>query len=121
METWNICDRQQFYDNSILSGTKIACADLSCFQWFYDNSILSGTKIVCIFLKPCYKFYDNSILSGTKIEVKSSIEDFQFYDNSILSGTKISNSNIIVIKFTIIIFLYHFYLLKRYYYTIFSL
>ena len=111
--------------------------------WFYDNSILSGTKISSLYQKMSFLFYDNSILSGTKIAshvthfsagftitqffqvLKSSVISAfipsEFYDNSILSGTKISNSNIIVIKFTIIIFLYHFYLLKRYYYTIFSL
>ena len=34
---------------------------------FYDNLILSGTKITTATLKRWYKFYDNLILSGTKI------------------------------------------------------
>ena len=34
---------------------------------FYDNSILSGTKITEGTFYHMIKFYDNSILSGTKI------------------------------------------------------
>ena len=34
---------------------------------FYDNSILSGTKIDGVSHVGVYMFYDNSILSGTKI------------------------------------------------------
>ena len=34
-----------FYDNSILSGTKIASGLNNAYVLFYDNSILSGTKI----------------------------------------------------------------------------
>ena len=38
--------RLLFYDNSILSGTKITTHNKSIEHMFYDNSILSGTKIV---------------------------------------------------------------------------
>ena len=34
---------------------------------FYDNSILSGTKIGVRLHTHIFSFYDNSILSGTKI------------------------------------------------------
>ena len=34
---------------------------------FYDNSILSGTKMLSPHTYRMLKFYDNSILSGTKI------------------------------------------------------
>ena len=57
-----------FYDNSILSGTKIIPLFRFLKLQFYDNSILSGTKIQCFGLVLVCKFYDNSILSGTKIE-----------------------------------------------------
>ena len=57
--------------------------------WFYDNSILSGTKITVVFHSNGFLFYDNSILSGTKIVEPSNFASFPFYDNSILSGTKI--------------------------------
>ena len=59
---------------------------------FYDNSILSGTKIrpdVVLFYD---EFYDNSILSGTKIELGKENCRNVFYDNSILSGTKIPHT-----------------------------
>ena len=39
------------------------------FFSFYDNSILSGTKMQCNNEIQRYGFYDNSILSGTKIEI----------------------------------------------------
>ncbi len=57
-----------FYDNLILSGTKIN--DKSKFQYpvFYDNLILSGTKMHFRIQKLLTLFYDNLILSGTKIE-----------------------------------------------------
>ena len=61
---------------------------------FYDNSILSGTKIVRIQWTAFYQFYDNSILSGTKILLPACFRGSMFYDNSILSGTKISNFKI---------------------------
>ena len=38
----------QFYDNSILSGTKIRSEKNDKSFPFYDNSILSGTKIVAV-------------------------------------------------------------------------
>ena len=38
----------QFYDNSILPGTKISEAWTIPVKPFYDNSILSGTKIICL-------------------------------------------------------------------------
>ena len=34
---------------------------------FYDNLILSGTKIQALWHIPEHMFYDNLILSGTKI------------------------------------------------------
>ena len=34
---------------------------------FYNNSILSGTKIKDVVKQPMVLFYNNSILSGTKI------------------------------------------------------
>ena len=37
-----------FYDNSILSGTKMHTGMETYNTLFYDNSILSGTKILCI-------------------------------------------------------------------------
>ena len=59
-------------------------------SWFYDNLILSGTKM-SIDLKDMYMvFYDNLILSGTKIGVNSDVLSSAFYDNLILSGTKIA-------------------------------
>ena len=56
---------------------------------FYDNSILSGTKIAVIDTLSVHLFYDNSILSGTKIDIRFVFLNLLFYDNSILSGTKI--------------------------------
>ena len=56
---------------------------------FYDNSILSGTKIRSRRKTTGIMFYDNSILSGTKISSRISPRFRVFYDNSILSGTKI--------------------------------
>ena len=56
-----------FYDNSILSGTKMHTGMETYNTLFYDNSILSGTKIAVTQRRPLRKFYDNSILSGTKI------------------------------------------------------
>ena len=58
-----------FYDNSILSGTKIKTEEVIKAIEFYDNSILSGTKIRYSRNTPRYEFYDNSILSGTKIAI----------------------------------------------------
>ena len=43
----------QFYDNSILSGTKIGWYAVDENGKFYDNSILSGTKIIT--LPPTYQ------------------------------------------------------------------
>ena len=57
----------QFYDNSILPGTKISEAWTIPVKPFYDNSILSGTKIALWMMMFLQAFYDNSILSGTKI------------------------------------------------------
>ena len=56
---------------------------------FYDNSILSGTKISKATFTSGHEFYDNSILSGTKMAESSHSVKKGFYDNSILSGTKI--------------------------------
>ena len=56
---------------------------------FYDNLILSGTKILDDSYSSLCKFYDNLILSGTKINVWYLKSETQFYDNLILSGTKI--------------------------------
>ena len=36
---------RKFYDNSILSGTKMDSSEQAEGFLFYDNSILSGTKI----------------------------------------------------------------------------
>ena len=38
--------QSKFYDNLILSGTKIECMEESEAGQFYDNLILSGTKII---------------------------------------------------------------------------
>ena len=35
-----------FYDNLILSGTKILVQRRNTIDWFYDNLILSGTKMI---------------------------------------------------------------------------
>ncbi len=67
-----------FYDNSILSGTKIAFLACKRFAVFYDNSILSGTKILGIGELSGTVFYDNSILSGTKIYLDISISRISF-------------------------------------------
>ena len=59
---------------------------------FYDDSILSGTKTR---LRACltnFLFYDDSILSGTKTVFVALIISNVFYDDSILSGTKTSNT-----------------------------
>ena len=37
--------KKQFYDNSILPGTKMNADTSKYFDGFYDNSILPGTKI----------------------------------------------------------------------------
>ena len=65
---YNYIIAPQFYDNSILPGTKIhALHELIC-NWFYDNSILPGTKInVSLYILLSW-FYDNSILPGTKMQ-----------------------------------------------------
>ncbi len=60
-----------FYDNSILSGTKIGMILIQFLNGFYDNSILSGTKITGGFMAQYDGFYDNSILSGTKIYISA--------------------------------------------------
>ena len=65
---WVCGNTIKFYDNSILSGTKIDDNMVWIGLWFYDNSILSGTKIGRDEVLPGMEFYDNSILSGTKIE-----------------------------------------------------
>ncbi len=41
----DMINQRRFYDNSILSGTKIRLDTRSNYAVFYDNSILSGTKI----------------------------------------------------------------------------
>ena len=56
----------QFYDDSILSGTKTIHDNSRTVARFYDDSILSGTKTNCRILCHNYSFYDDSILSGTK-------------------------------------------------------
>ncbi len=38
-----------FYDNLILSGTKIISFDAAIMEQFYDNLILSGTKIYTMY------------------------------------------------------------------------
>ena len=91
---------QKFYDNSILSGTKIVCLIVCCKFLFYDNSILSGTKIILLTVQLSHVFYDNSILSGTKMERGNNDSRAEFYDNSILSGTKIASC--------LMVFLYSF-------------
>ena len=58
------------------------------YELFYDNLILSGTKIPSSFLKFLFQFYDNLILSGTKITDSTFNPFILFYDNLILSGTK---------------------------------
>ena len=68
----------RFYDNSILSGTKILRDDYFKEVMFYDNSILSGTKIRRIHNTFLMMFYDNSILSGTKMFWETSIHFFSF-------------------------------------------
>ena len=57
----------EFYDNSILLGTKIHRQRKEVTPWFYDNSILLGTKIHAHIGTQKGQFYDNSILLGTKI------------------------------------------------------
>ena len=37
------------------------------YMVFYDNLILSGTKMFLIYAEILKRFYDNLILSGTKI------------------------------------------------------
>ena len=59
---------------------------------FYDNLILSGTKIQFATENNYNRFYDNLILSGTKIRVNEFGRKLKFYDNLILSGTKIYQS-----------------------------
>ena len=61
-------DSLEFYDNSILLGTKIQSDDPILPKTFYDNSILLGTKIRLHVHGSDDKFYDNSILLGTKID-----------------------------------------------------
>ena len=85
-----------FYDNSILSGTKIKMTIGFFLNRFYDNSILSGTKMA---VHTCFlfcRFYDNSILSGTKMLKTMKRLKLQFYDNSILSGTKILSAALLL-------------------------
>ena len=67
-----------FYDNSILSGTKMHTGMETYNTLFYDNSILSGTKIAVTQRRPLRKFYDNSILSGTKITAETSYHKSSF-------------------------------------------
>ena len=43
---------RQFYDNSILPGTKIGILVYPGAFWFYDNSILPGTKICNVYTDP---------------------------------------------------------------------
>ena len=57
---------------------------------FYDNLILSGTKMFPYYKNSHILFYDNLILSGTKIVPNVSAFHLKFYDNLILSGTKIA-------------------------------
>ena len=65
---------------------------LSSYQiHFYDNSILSVTKIEVVLVCNVCIFYDNSILSVTKMSRKAPRFPHLFYDNSILSVTKIGN------------------------------
>ena len=80
-----------FYNNSILSGTKIICEHGTAYAVFYNNSILSGTKILFNEVTKGNMFYNNSILSGTKIILIFLFLINWFYNNSILSGTKMSN------------------------------
>ncbi len=59
---------------------------------FYDNSILSVTKIENDLQLMSKYFYDNSILSVTKMRREAGDSGDSFYDNSILSVTKIVKS-----------------------------
>ena len=116
-----------FYNNSILSGTKINPLMFWGSIEFYNNSILSGTKIVRIVPLIMLKFYNNSILSGTKIVFQKRLYRMLFYNNSILSGTKMSNHiftpNFIKLSsvFLVIFNIFCTYLLQltHYYYSIF--
>ena len=58
---------RKFYDNLILSGTKMQFKGWCDWSMFYDNLILSGTKIHYSKGHRYKWFYDNLILSGTKI------------------------------------------------------
>ena len=72
---------------------------------FYDDSILPGTKtrLPCIF-QPA-PFYDDSILPGTKTHFSILCAVYLFYDDSILPGTKTSNH--IFSKAKILLTYYH--------------
>ena len=72
---------------------------------FYDDSILPGTKTTYIYNNLLYKFYDDSILPGTKTSIPIHNNSPWFYDDSILPGTKTSNH--IFSKAKILLTYYH--------------
>ena len=81
----------QFYDDSILPGTKTRWSHSAIRQWFYDDSILPGTKTCVAVCLKGLRFYDDSILPGTKTSAVIAVVNLPFYDDSILPGTKTSN------------------------------
>ena len=74
---------------------------------FYDNSILPGTKTYRHWVVMPGLFYDNSILPGTKTDLFRDCGEIQFYDNSILPGTK--TSNLPPFTFNTIIIIYYIF------------
>ena len=81
----------QFYDDSILPGTKTCLKICTGRKKFYDDSILPGTKTNYGASVTKKSFYDDSILPGTKTDKTATMTSCKFYDDSILPGTKTSN------------------------------
>ena len=95
----------QFYDDSILPGTKTARVIYKEHSEFYDDSILPGTKTITFCKVTYFLFYDDSILPGTKTYPFEGCAGAGFYDDSILPGTK--TSNYIFSKIKIFLTYYH--------------